>query len=90
MFGIFCFEIKILLYEILEFLPYIQIISDKDFCIDKGDNPKSLTLNSGKVVFLFIWRFYGAVNSYSHVELVSNPLTLFLNRLRPTTRLSST
>ena len=33
---------------------------------------------------LFVFRFYGPVNSQGHVEPVSYPLTLFLGRLRPT------
>ena len=40
--------------------------------------------------FLFMLRFYGPVNSYGHVKPVSYPLTLFLGRLRPTKRLTST
>ena len=38
----------------------------------------------------FVLRFYGPVNSYGHVEPVSYPLTLFLGRLRPTNRFTST
>ena len=43
-----------------------------------------------KFVGLFVLRFYGPVNSQGHVEPVSYPLTLFLGRLRPTKRLTST
>ena len=39
---------------------------------------------------LFVLRFYGPVNSQGHIEPVSYPLTLFLGRLRPTKRLTST
>ena len=35
-------------------------------------------------------RFYGPVNSYGHVEPVSYPLTLFLDRFRPTKWLTTT
>ena len=33
-------------------------------------------------------RFYGQVNSYGYVEPISYTLTLFLDRLRPTKRLT--
>ena len=39
---------------------------------------------------LFVLRFYGTVNSSGHVEPVSYPLTLFLDRLRHTKLLTST
>ena len=40
--------------------------------------------------FFTVLRFNGPGNSYGHVEPVSYPLTLFLGRLRPTKRLTST
>ena len=45
---------------------------------------------SGRIVLLFVLRFYGPVNCLGHVEPVRYPLTLFLDRLRPTKRLIST
>ena len=42
------------------------------------------------VFCLFVLRFYGPVNSYGHVESASYPLTLFLDRLRPTKLVTST
>ena len=39
---------------------------------------------------LFVLRFYGTVNSQGYVQPVSYPLTLFLDRLRHTKRLTST
>ena len=50
-----------------------------------------LVLHCNKLKFcLFVLRVYGSVNSYGHVEPISYPLTLFLGRLRPTKRLTST
>ena len=40
-------------------------------------------------ICLFVLKFYGSVDSYGHVKPVSYPLTLFLGRLRPTKRLTS-
>ena len=42
------------------------------------------------LICLFVLRFYGPVNNYGHVEPVSYRLTLFLGRLGPTKRLTST
>ena len=69
--------------------PFNIAAYDLKICIPNRNSLRVVNSNS-RVFALFVLRFYGPVNSYGHVEPVSYPLTLFLGRLRPTKRLTST